>query len=279
MTCEEEYDVLGKKHGYVFEVDPRTGGNVNPITAMGRFEHEAVSFDRDGLAYLTEDADGPHGCLYRFIPNRLFGGKGSLHAGGTLEALSVVGLENTDLSAVHTRGLVLPVTWIPVPNVDPDEGETTVPEEVIPLGATPIPKAEGTWLGNDGQIWFVSSRGDGPLATDEEDISAAVHSGQIWKYDPYRQQIELVALIPKGSKYDEPDNITAGPHGFALACTDGDDDQWLIGITNDGSIFPFGFNALNDEEFAGACFSADGQTLYVNIQGPPGITLAIWGPW
>ena len=31
-------------------------------------------------------------------------------------------------------------------------------------------------------------------------------------------------------------------------------------------------------EFAGACFSPDGQTLFVNIQWP-GMTLAITGPW
>lgn len=31
-------------------------------------------------------------------------------------------------------------------------------------------------------------------------------------------------------------------------------------------------------EFAGACFSPNGKTLFVNIQ-TPGITFAIWGPW
>jgi secreted PhoX family phosphatase len=33
-----------------------------------------------------------------------------------------------------------------------------------------------------------------------------------------------------------------------------------------------------EEEFAGATFSPDGQTLFVNIQRP-GITFAIWGDW
>jgi hypothetical protein len=31
-------------------------------------------------------------------------------------------------------------------------------------------------------------------------------------------------------------------------------------------------------EFAGATFSPDGETLFVNIQ-TPGSTFAIWGPW
>ncbi len=98
-------------------------------------------------------------------------------------------------------------------------------------------------------------------------------------YDPRAEHIELLALFEKGSPFDGPDNITAGPHGFALACTDGDEDQWLVGINDEGGTFPFAFNALNDQEFAGATFSPDGRILYVNLQGPPGLTLAIWGRW
>jgi secreted PhoX family phosphatase len=278
LSCEESSDTVSRPHGYVFEVDPRLGGNPEPIRSMGRFDHEAVAFDRQGIAYLTEDADGPHGCFYRFTPNNPLAGRGSLHAGGWLSALAVPGL-GSDLSIVQTPGMLLNTTWIDVPNPDPTDDETPVREQVIALGAVPIQKAEGTWADYDGSIWFVSSRGDGPDAEDEEDRSAAVHSGQIWRYDPYNETIELVALFPKGTAFDEPDNITVGPHGFAIACTDGDDDQWLVGITAAGRVFPFGFNALNDEEFAGATFSGDGRTLFVNVQGPPGMTFAIWGPW
>ena len=134
------------------------------------------------------------------------------------------------------------------------------------------------WTGLDGNIWLVSSYADGPDAEDPEDITAAAHSGQIWRYDPRREQIELVALFPHGSKFDGPDNITASPHGYALACTDGEEENWLVGITEDGTTFPFALNVLNDVEFAGATFSPSGQTLFVNIQ-EPGLTLAIWGPW
>ena len=35
---------------------------------------------------------------------------------------------------------------------------------------------------------------------------------------------------------------------------------------------------MNDSELAGACFSPDGTTLFVNIQRP-GMTVAITGPW
>lgn len=278
LTCEEDDSILGKPHGYVFEVDPWRGGNPEPIKAMGRFEHEAVSFDKAGRAYLTEDAGEPFGCFYRFLPRRPHGGRGSLHAGGVLQAMKVAGI-SSDLSSVLTPGTVLPVRWIDVPNVDPGAGETKVREQVIAAGATPIMKAEGTWVGLDGDIWFVSSRGDGPDAEDAEDRSAGLHSGQIWRYDTSRQTIELHVLLPHGSPYDGPDNITAGPHDFLLACTDGEDDQYLIGINEDGDVFPFAFNPADDAEFAGANFSPDGDTLFVNIQGEPSVTYAITGPW
>jgi secreted PhoX family phosphatase len=41
----------------------------------------------------------------------------------------------------------------------------------------------------------------------------------------------------------------------------------------------FAKNAASDDEFAGATFSPDGETLYVNIQGLPAMTFAIFGPW
>jgi secreted PhoX family phosphatase len=277
LTCEEIDEVWSKPHGYVFEVDPWTGGNAEPIKAMGRFEHEALAFDRRGTAYLTEDASAPHGCFYRFRPNRPLRGRGSLHAGGALSAMAVRGID-TDLSIVQEPGSVRRVSWVPVRNPDPAPNETKVREQVIAAGATPIQKAEGVWTGLDGSVWFVSSRGDGPDAEDEEDVTAAAHSGQIWRYEPYRDTIELVALFPKGVAFDGPDNITVGPHGYALVCTDGEDDQFLVGINEAGAVFPFAFNALSDSEFAGATFSPDGETLFVNIQSD-GLTLAIWGPW
>ena len=166
-----------------------------------------------------------------------------------------------------------------MPNVNPLGDETSVRAQAIALGATPIKKAEGTWRGVDGEIWFVSSYAGGPLAEEAADVTAVAHAGQIWRYSPRHETIELVALFPIGTAFDGPDNITAGPHGFALACTDGEDDQYLVGINDSGQAFTFGHNVMSDSEFAGGTFSPDGSTLFVNIQGPPGLTLAIWGPW
>jgi secreted PhoX family phosphatase len=275
LTCEENFDDLGRRHGYVFEVDPLLGGNPTPITAMGRYEHEAVAFGQTGRAYLTEDAGGEslrHGLVYRFSPMASRLGPGALHQGGLLEAMKVPALVGTDLSVVDTPGSAFDVTWTTIAEPDPDEDEIRFVTD-----ATPVFKAEGVWRGN-GAVWFVSSYALGPDAEDPEDITVGVHGGQIWRLDETQQQIELVAQFAAGGPHDGPDNITVSPYGYALACTDGEDDQWLVGINDDGVVFPFGFNRLNDSEFAGATFSPDGRTLYVNIQ-EPGHTFAIYGPW
>jgi secreted PhoX family phosphatase len=276
LTCEETDEIIdGVPHGYVFEVDPKRGGDPRPLTALGRFEHEAVSFDRRGVAYLTEDADGPHGYIYRFRPDHPGRGSASLRRGGRLSALRIADLGGADLSSVTEVDTVFRrLEWVPITVPDPAEGDTV--RELHQ--ATRVPKAEGTWFGQ-GCVWFVSSRGDGPGAEDEDERSDGVHGGQIWCYDPNRNSLRLVVRFEQDDDFEGPDNIMVSPHGFAVMCTDGeDDDQFLAGITAEGDTFPLAYNRLSGDEFAGACFSPDGQTLFVNIQDP-GTTLAIWGPW
>ena len=78
LTCEETETKAGPTtdhdHGFVFEVDPQSPSNnvsPTPLTALGRFAHEAVAIDPDrGDLYLTEDASAPNGLVYRFTPER-----------------------------------------------------------------------------------------------------------------------------------------------------------------------------------------------------------------
>ena len=196
--------VDGVKHGYVFEVDPVRGGDPTPITGLGRFEHEAVAFDGAGTGYLTEDADTPFGQIYRYRPHRARRGRGSLHAGGSLATLRIPDLDGTDLSAVTEPGTVFGhLEWVPVADPDPASGESL--RDLHP--GTPIQKAEGIWYG-EGAIWFVSSYGGGPDAEDEEDRSAAAHGGQIWRYQPRRDRLELVVQFAPADDFEGPDNIT-----------------------------------------------------------------------
>jgi secreted PhoX family phosphatase len=55
----------------------------------------------------------------------------------------------------------------------------------------------------------------------------------------------------------------------------------LRGITSEGALFDFADNLADMREFAGICFSPDGQTLFANLQGSlhRSATYAIQGPW
>lgn len=113
--------------------------------------------------------------------------------------------------------------------------------------------------------------------------------GQIWKLTPsafegtpdeHRAPGHLALFIESDNAdlLDNGDNITVSPTGEMYVCEDGSGDQYIVGITQSGALFKFAKNSLNDSEFAGATFSPDGSTFFVNIQSP-GLTLAITGHW
>lgn len=70
IACEEVVDrgFTGTPHGYIFEIDASTDGPVEarPVTAAGRFVHEAVAW-LDGALYLTEDKRDD-AFFYRYLP-------------------------------------------------------------------------------------------------------------------------------------------------------------------------------------------------------------------
>ena len=122
-------------------------------------------------------------------------------------------------------------------------------------------------------------RGDGPDAEDEEDISAAVHGGQIWRYDPRAGRWSWWCCSEPADHFDGPGQHHRAPARLRRwrAPTAKTTSAWSASPPG-GETFPFAQNRLSDEEFAGATFSPDGGTLFANIQGP-GTTFAIWGPW
>ena len=90
--------------------------------------------------------------------------------------------------------------------------------------------------------------------------------------------VELFLESPDRRLLEYCDNLTIAPWGDLVLCEDGDGVDHLIGVTPDAQLYKLGRNAMDDGEFAGACFSPDGSTLFVNIQNP-GLTLAVTGPW
>ncbi|MFB7514622.1 alkaline phosphatase PhoX [Streptomyces sp. NPDC056144] len=296
LTCEETEDRAGtngytKDHGFVFEVDgadPHRSGAV-PLTAMGRFQHEAVAVDpTSGIVYETEDAFlQPFGLFYRFLPEKPLGGPGSLRAGGSLEAMRVPGVP--DLSVVQEPGTRFEgVEWVPVP--DPLAAETPIRlQDFGPKGITHAQKLEGCYWGGraagaGGAVYFVSS------FARAKDGSGATHFGQVWKYEPRRRRLTLVVVFGPETDIrlpgESPDNICLAPGGGLMVCEDGDGAQHVFGVSRDGEVYAVARGAHNIGtpeapewgEFAGVTFSPDGSTMYVNCY-TPGTTFAVTGPW
>jgi secreted PhoX family phosphatase len=292
LTCEEDRTT---GHGYVFEVDPNDPENElsrTPILGMGYFSHEAVDIDpATGIAYLTEDdfrgaivgtdqevvedytsneinpATGLPGTgsrvsfLYRYIPINLSQQAGALQEGGTLQVLTIdEGPDyNMDLAFPDNR---FQVVW---KDVDPAEPH----ESAEDLQAARFCRLEGAYFAGDA-FWF------------DDTIGGEARLGQIFRYRPEDETLELFYEGTEPGKMESPDNIVVTPWGdlwFAEdEAIDGDIKNRVMGITPDGQVYPFASCRLNDSEFAGPTFSPDGNTFFVNFQNP-GITFAIWGPF
>lgn len=311
LTCEETTirgGLIGAKdHGYVYEVPaPELGtASAQPIIAMGFMAHEAAAVHpTTGIVYETED-NGPNSGFYRFLPNDTSGQVGALEAGGRLEMLKVVGVDNADLRSPAQRQ-AFDVEWVAIddPNADP---ESLVPPDA---GFPPIEGAgkSGPFLQGEAQGAAFFNRGEGcwhhqGLIYFTDTSGGASGKGVLWVYIPWVERLVALFVSPDSETADNPDNVTVSPRGGILMCEDGggiQDDSGatvtgarLIGVNYDGSAYPFAENNIvldvdynafvpagdyRGAEFAGACFHPHKNVLYVNIQ-TPGVTFAITGPF
>jgi hypothetical protein len=285
LTCEENVtkagDGVGKDHGYVFEVPSAHKGLVEPVPlkAMGRFNHEAACVDpRTGIVYQTEDRED--GLLYRFLPNA----KRELAKGGRLEALAIDGVADSRNwnGASMKRGDELRVRWIPLDN--PEAPDDDLRKRGAKAGATLFARGEGMWwnkgrLPYSGECYFTCTSG------------GAVRGGQVFRYVPALDEghsgegdapgrIELFYESTDLAYFNLGDNLCVMPTGHLMVCEDqytDITDNHLRGITPGGKAYAFARSRIQSE-FAGACFSPDGSTLFVNLMRPT-TTLAIKGPW
>jgi secreted PhoX family phosphatase len=272
ISCEESFSDGDEPHGYIFEVDALATEPVpaEPISAAGRFEHEAVAW-LDGVLYITEDQSD--GSLYRLIPDGAPKAAGDLAAtSGRLEALVIRG--DGHRGAQTSKGWPLSesfsVDWVAID--EPEPTSDTLREEAQERGAAVFERTEGIWVG-DGKVYFNCTE-----AGDEGD-------GQVWELDPGARSLKLIYESPGKDQLHHPDNIVVGPSGELFLCEDNDDLCHVRRLTTEGRIQAFA-EALEfpSSEFCGVCFDPSGGTLYVNQQGDPdrglpAVTYAIWGPW
>ena len=267
VTCEETVEKAGRfcaeDHGWCFEVpatsQPKLADSV-PLKAMGRFNHEAVAVDpKTGYVYETEDRHDS--LIYRFLPDE----PGKLVKGGKLQALVVVDKKSLDTRNWTGQEVSLrdkmKVKWIEMKDVHSPKDDLR--QRGFAAGAARFARGEGMWYGN-GSIYFACTNG------------GKRKHGQVFKLTD--DELELFAEPNDKDIVDNCDNLTVAPWGDLILCEDGGGEQFLVGITPQGRFFKLARNAGGNSEFAGATFSPDGSTLFVNIQRP-GITLAITGPW
>jgi secreted PhoX family phosphatase len=279
ITCEENTSTLltnnplnpannvSTSHGYNFEVPASATSPVKPepLIEMGRFNHEAVAVDpKTGYVYQTEDRGDS--LFYRFRPKQ----PGNLKAGGTLEALRIKDMFQAKTFAGFPKRQPMKVEWVPITNPNPPQD--TVRQEGFAQGAAQFARGEGIWYAN-GEFYFCCTNGGSVNANGNPN-----GFGQVWRYIPGQETIELFVESTSRDELDAPDNIVVAPFGDLILCEDGGGEQFLRGVTPEGELYNFARNAFNGSEFAGACFSPDGQTMFVNIFSP-GMTFAIWGPW
>jgi len=291
LTCEET--LYGKKqgfnkdHGYVFEVKANTKGlqKAEPLYDMGRFVHEACAVDNQtGIVYMTEDLSD--GLFYRYLPHQ----PGALEKGGILQALVI-----KDWSSADTRNKTnaartihyhekLATEWITLDDVRSPNGDLN--QRGGAQGAAIFERCEGLVLSKKGShksFYFAATTG------------GKAGLGQMWRYVPSQYEgtakeknnpgsLELIYESTDRAYLESCDNLAVAPWGDILICEDSystvnDQINYLRGMTPEGKIYTLAMNADKRQgEFCGACFSADGSTLFVNIQNP-GYTFAVTGPW
>lgn len=281
LSCEECFKDPGRsfeknqvvsreqRHGYVFEVPAHATGPVRPepLTGMGRFEHEAAAVDpQSGIVYLSEDRH--RSLLYRYIPDI----PGSLAKGGRLQALAITGMpsfdtRNWDRQRLIEPGQTLPASWIDLPDPDADDNDLRL--RGIDLGAAYFARGEGLCIAG-GEIVLTCT------------IGGSERLGQIFAYRPDNNNrggtLRLLAESDGSSLLRHADNLTFSPWGDLIVCEDTTDHCGLVGLQPDGRQYPLADNAYSNSELAGVCFSPDGREMFVNIQSR-GLTLAIRGPW
>ncbi len=280
ITCEEVVlladTVFEQNHGYCFEVPASAAMGLAkplPIKGMGRFNHEAVCVDpASGVVYLTEDR--PDGLIYRYVPQH----PGKLLAGGRLQALAIVGQPSSDTRNWEVPSFPidtpLPVEWIDLDGIDAPNDDLRY--RGFKSGAARFARGEGMVFA-DGSAYFACTNG------------GLKQFGQIFSYRPSpaegtdaeRQQpgeLRLFVESHESQLMQSCDNLAVAPWGDIIICEDDVASSAIVGITPEGKLYHLA-HVATESELAGACFSPDGSTLFVNVQRNPGLTLAITGPW
>ena len=291
---------LTKPHGFIFEVTAYGMGSPEPITQAGRFAHEAVAFDpRHGFLYLTEDDFGFPSGFYKYIPPAHPQRAGRIVDGGQLYMLSVTGKPNLDLSRSLPHRHPLPGdvgadrrSARRLPDVrrqaHGDQRRRHQPRREAGLGRGRVRTSAATKARRSTTAPCTSAPRRAaatpriPTSRSPAPTGYGKGFGQVWAFRTWSQELELVYQSPAAQVLDFPDNVTVSKRGSLVLCEDSTDFNFLRLLSPQGQLRDFAVNQIagrTNEEFAGATFSPNGETLFVNIQASQGQSIAIWGDW
>jgi len=272
-----------KPHGYVFEVHPGGESEPQPIIPMGQFYHEAAAVDPEsGIVYMTEDRS-PHAGFYRYLPDV----RGDLQAGGKLQMMRVG--DRKELTGSVALNVPMACGWVDITH--PEQGHSPgthdcsgVVAQGMAAGGTAFVGLEGCAIDRGSVVFTSKSGGD-------------AGAGQIFRLDIATGTLLVIFEAIDKNGFSGMDNIIVSPRGSLVICEDrvgpARKGQYIAGLTSAGELFAFcqtnpelrATYAGHDlratavsSEWAGVCFSADGQWMFANLYGP-GITFAITGPW
>ncbi len=181
------------------------------------------------------------------------------------------------------------VSWVDIEH--PENGFTPgdrrgdgVVTQGIDAGGSAFVALEGCVF-SDGRVYFTSKKG------------GKAGAGSVFEYDPDASILVLIYESPGHGRFSGPDNIIMSPRGSLVLCEDrmtfNTTGQRLAGLDAQGVLSDFaainadldqrhaGFNlykTARESEWAGVCFSQDGEWMFANIYDP-GISIAITGPW
>lgn len=275
LTCEETTQgpsgAYLRQHGYIFEVPAfaSTETPTLPLVNLGLHYPEAAVVDpKTGIVYITSDR-GPCG-TFRFVPDV----PGDLTRPGRVQMLAVEGLPGYDTRRDQQPKVKLPVTWV---DIDDPSNEAAYRADALytyrqglAKGGATFSRGEGAWYSRNSVFFACSNGGNAGL-------------GQIFELHLKNndvQQLELLFESTDIAAMGAPDNICVSPSGNNLIiCEDGSGAEYLHLLRRSGNqIYRLAENMYPGQtgsEWAGACFSPDGRTLFANLQGAS-VMFAIW---
>jgi secreted PhoX family phosphatase len=279
LTCEESNlgpsATLNKQHGYIYEVPASASAEtaVEPLYNLGLHYPEAAVVDPEtGIVYITSDRN-PCG-TFRFIPDT----PGDLAGAGRVQMLAIEGFTvpgvGYDTRTGQQVGVKLPVTWV---DIDDPSNEAAYRTDALYTYKQGLAKGGATFSRGEGAVY---SRNSVFFASTD---GGNAKLGQIFELHLKNndvQELELIFESTDEAALAAPDNICASRlNNNLIICEDGSGAEYLHLLRRSGNqiyrLAEHRYPGQTGSEWAGACFSPDGQTLFANVYSA-GAVFAIW---